>query len=126
MPLKEAPDGIMDSVWASYGDPGTEALKTQVGQGGAFNTSTFYFRKVESEAQAYRTELPCRTGSIPCIESVVRRVEEKSDDEIVTVFSDAKFCLLGRADVIRGPCRRQTASWTRGPTRLAAAHLGAG
>ena len=100
MPLQEAPDGIMDSVWASYGDPGTGTNGWV--QGGAFNTSTFYFRKVESEAQAYRTELPCRTGSIPCIESVVRRVEEKSDDEIVTVFSDAKFCLLDEADVIRG------------------------
>ena len=100
VPLKEAPDGIMDRVWASYGDPGTGTNDWV--QGGSFNTSTFYFRDVESEAQAYRTELPCGTNEIPCIERVARRVTAKSDDEIVTVFSDAKFCLLREGGAIRG------------------------
>ena len=61
MPLKEAPDGIMDSVWASYGDPGTGTNGWV--QGGTFSASICTLRSRGGPwATAERTVWPCRRG----------------------------------------------------------------
>ena len=61
MPLKEAPDGIMDSVWASYGDPGTGTNGWV--QGGPsrprLRTSACGVRAPPSEPCGRRTAQPC-------------------------------------------------------------------
>ena len=93
MPLKEAPDGIMDSVWASYGDPGTGTSGWV--QGGTFSASNSYFAQSWGPwATAERTVWPCGADSQPCVEDLASQVTARADDEIVTVFSDAHFCSL--------------------------------
>ena len=93
MPLKEAPDDILEKVWASYGDPGTGTNGWV--QGGTFSASNSYFAQSRGpRATAERTVWPCGADSQPCVEDLASQVTARADDEIVTVFSDAHFCSL--------------------------------
>ena len=93
MPLKEAPDDILEKVWASYGDPGTGTNGWV--QGGTFSASTSYSAQSRGpRATAERTVWPCGADSQPCVEDLASQVTARADDEIVTVFSDAHFCSL--------------------------------
>ena len=93
MPLQEAPDDILEKVWASYGDPGTGTSGWV--QGGTFSASNSYFAQSWGPwATAERTVWPCGADSQPCVEDLASQVTARADDEIVTVFSDAHFCSL--------------------------------
>ena len=103
VPLSQAPDDILERAWDDYGD--SEGSSSGWVQGGTFLASNSYFAQSRGPwATPERTEWQCGAGadSQPCVEDLASQVAARADDEIVTVFSDAKFCLLDEADVIRG------------------------